>query len=266
MKIGIYQTFPKFGKIEENVHKVCHVLKSMDVDLIVLPELFNTGYQFISNEEVERLAEEVPQGFTTQTLHQMAKAKGCYIVAGLAEKDGFQIYNSAVLIGPPGHMATYRKSHLFFEEKLWFKPGNTGFKVYDIGAARIGMIVCFDWIFPEATRILALKGAQILCHPANLVFSLCQKTMIGRAIENRIFAATANRVGSEQRKSGKPLRFTGLSQIVDPDGNCLFQLSSEGEEVKVTEIDPNRALNKMLTEYNNLMKDRRVDLYKEIIN
>jgi predicted amidohydrolase len=265
MKICVYQTFPEFGKIEENVNKVISVLDNIEADLVVLPELFNSGYQFITKQEVIRLAEEVPQGYTTQALVRVAKAKNFFIVAGLAEKDGSKIYNSGILIGPLGYVATYRKAHLFFEEKLWFNPGNTGFKVYDIGIAKIGMIVCFDWIFPEATRILALKGAQILCQPANLIFTLCQKTMIGRAIENRIFTVTANRIGSEHRKGGKPLTFTGLSQVVDPEGNCLLQLSSDKEEVKVIEIDPDRALSKMFTEYNNLMEDRRVDLYKEII-
>jgi predicted amidohydrolase len=231
-----------------------------------LPELFNSGYQFISKEDVKRFAEAVPQGFTTQALHSVAKEKGFYIVAGLAEKDRFQIYNSAVLIGPSGHIATYRKSHLFFEEKLWFTPGDTGFMVHDIGFAKIGMMVCFDWIFPEVTRILALKGAQILCQPANLIFTLCHKTMVARAIENRIFTITANRVGLEQRNGKKPLTFTGLSQIVDSNGNCLFQLSSDREETRIIEIDPNRALDKMFTEYNNLMEDRRVDLYREIID
>jgi predicted amidohydrolase len=131
--------------------------------------------------------------------------------------------------------------------------------------AKIGMIVCFDWIFPEVTRILALKGAQVICQPANLVFPLCQKTMVVRAIENRVFTVTANRIGSEQRQGKKHLIFTGLSQVINPEGNCLFQLSPDREEAYVAEIDPDRALDKMFTEYNNLMEDRRVDLFKEII-
>lgn len=85
MKIGIYQTFPKFGKIKENVKRVCRVLNSMEADLVILPELFNSGYQFINKEEVKRLSEEVPQGYTTQALLQVAKTKDFYIVAGLAE-------------------------------------------------------------------------------------------------------------------------------------------------------------------------------------
>jgi predicted amidohydrolase len=266
MKIGICQTYPNFGLIQENVNSVCRVLNNMEADLVVLPELFNCGYQFTSKQEVRMLAEEVPQGFTTQALTQIAKAKGLHIVAGLAEKDNFHIYNSAILIGPSGHIATYRKSHLFFEEKLWFDPGNTGFTVHDIGIAKIGMMVCFDWIFPEVARILALKGAQILCQPANLVFTLCQKTMIARAIENRIFTVTANRVGYEERNGRKRLTFTGLSQLVDPEGNCLCQLSKDQEESSVVEIDPDRSLDKMFTEYNHLMEDRRIDLYKEILN
>lgn len=127
--------------------------------------------------------------------------------------------------------------------------------------AKIGIIICFDWIYPETIRILTLKGAQILCQPVNLIFTLCHKTMIARAIENQIFVVTTNRVGSERRRGWKPLVFTGLSQVVDPEGNCLCQLSPGREEAYVIEIDPGRAIDKMFTEYNNLMEDRRVDLF-----
>lgn len=266
MKVGVCQTYPKFGLVHENVNNACRALNNLEADLVILPELFNSGYQFTSKQEAKMLSEEIPEGFTTQALAQIAKEKGFYIVAGLAEKDDFHIYNSAVLIGPSGHMATHRKAHLFFEEKLWFDPGNTEFIVHDIGVAKIGIMICFEWIFPEVARILTLKGVQILCQPANLIFTLCHKTMIARAIENRIFTVTANRVGFEERKDSKRLTFTGLSQIVDPRGNLLCQLSQDQEESSIVEIDPDVASDKMFNEYNHLIKDRRIDLYKEIIS
>lgn len=265
MRIGILQTFPKFGEVEENVNNACRILDNLDADLVVLPELFNSGYQFTSNKEVKSMAEKVPEGFTTQALIQMAKAKKMYIVAGMAEKEGGHIYNSAALVGPGGFLVAYRKSHLFYEEKLWFEPGNTGFCVCDIGLAKIGLMVCYDWAFPEASRILAVKGAQIICQPANLIFTKCHKTMVVRAIENRVFTVTANRVGFEQRKGKKRLTFTGLSQIVNPEGNHLCKLSQDQEEYCVVEIDPDLAIDKMFTEYNHIMEDRRVDLYQEIL-
>jgi predicted amidohydrolase len=265
MKIGICQTLPEFGEIKQNVNNACRILRNMEADLVVLPELFNSGYQFVSKKEAKTLAEEVPQGFTTQTLMEVAKEKAFHIVAGLPEKEGSKVFISAILVGPSGHQGTYRKSHLFFEEKLCFDPGDTGFSVHDIGMAKIGMIICFDWIFPEATRILALKGAQIICQPANLVFTLCQNAMVVRAIENRVFTITANRVGWEQRNGKKRLTFTGLSQAADPEGNRLFQLSSDQEETYIIEIDPDRALNKLFTEHNHLFWDRRVNLYGELL-
>ncbi len=173
-------------------------------DLLVLPELFNTGYLITSKEEIRALAEEVPGGRTTQRLAALAKRSGVHLVAGMAERSGDRIFNAAVLISPSGHVATYRKVHLFFEEKLWFDPGDGEFPVYDIGLCRVGMMVCFDWFFPESARMLALKGAQVICHPSNLVLPYCQTAMVTRCLENRVFAVTCNRTGTEQR-GGKVL-------------------------------------------------------------
>ena len=126
MRVGFLQTFPVFGKKSENVDKAILQMNNLDADLMVLPELFNTGYQFTSREETFALAEKVPDGQTTQALINLAKGKHLYIVAGLAERENDCCYNSAVLVGPNGFIDCYRKLHLFYHEKRWFVPGNAG--------------------------------------------------------------------------------------------------------------------------------------------
>jgi predicted amidohydrolase len=185
-------------------------------------------------------------------------------VAGLAERDGETFYNTSVLVGPSGFIGTYRKVHLFCEEKRWFQPGNLGFPVWNIGTVRVGMMICFDWVFPEAARELALQGADVICHPVNLVLPFCQDAMITRSIENGVFSITANRVGSEARGGRDRLTFTGGSQVVGPRGELLFRLGSDVEAYQEIAIDPALARNKMITAQNHLLEDRRKDQYRQI--
>jgi predicted amidohydrolase len=264
MKAGFVQFSPDFGKVDVNIEKALSLIEKADAELIVLPEFFNTGYLFISTKEASSLAEEIPAGKTSLALCSIARKKKIHIVAGIAEVSAGKLYNSAVLISPSGHIATYRKIHLFNEEKLWFQPGDRGFAVYDIGSCKIGMMICFDWYFPESTRIMAIKGADIICHPANLVLPYCQDAMITRCLENRIYVVTANRTGVEQR-DGKKWRYTGKSQITSPDAQILFRAAEEGDEVGIIEIDVQQARNKRLNKYNDLFADRRVELYQDLI-
>lgn len=257
MKVGFLQTSPVFGKKEENVDNAIHLIKQLDADLVVLPELFNTGYQFTSKEETLALAETVPGGQTTRALINLAKERDLHIVAGLAEQENGRCYNSAVLVGPNGFIGCYRKLHLFYHEKRWFEPGNIELNVYDIGKARIGIMICFDWFFPEVARYLALKGADIISHPANLVLPYCPQAMITRCIENRVFAITANRIGTEKR-SEEALTFIGASQIVGTKGQVLYRASSDRDEARVVEINPEIARDKQVTPMNHLFNDRRL--------
>jgi len=165
-----------------------------------------------------------------------------------------------MLVGPRELIDVYRKAHLFWNEKKVFTPGNTPLKVYDIGGARIGMMICFDWLFPEVTRELAVKGADIICHPSNLVLPHCPAAMITRSLENRVFTITANRVGTERRVKGASLTFIGKSQVTAPDGRVLARAPSRGAWSKVVEIDPKEARKKLLTPVNDVLKDLRVDL------
>jgi len=263
MKVGYVQFRPIFGKKEENLKAILKFLKEgadKMTDLLVLPELCNTGYVFKSEDEVRALSEEVPEGQTTRTLVGFAEEENLYIVAGLCERKDGRFFNSAVLVGPAGLVAIYRKTHLFNEEKLWFSHGNEPFETYEIADARIGMMVCFDWAFPEMLRILALKGAQIVCHPSNLILPYCQKALLGAAIQNKVFIVTANRVGVE-----RGVKFTGMSQILSPSMEILARSGRTSEEVRVIEIDPKKADSKRISNHNDLWSDRRIDLYQPLL-
>lgn len=261
MKAAFVQTSPVFGEVQKNVDRAVSKIEKLDAGLIVLPELYSTGYQFRSKKELLDLAEEVPAGYATKRLIEAAKAKGAYIVAGLAERAGRKAYNSAVLVGPKGLVGTYRKAHLFWDEKKIFTKGDTPFKVYKAGKVRVGIMICFDWLFPEAARTLALRGAEVICHPSNLVLPYCPQAMITRSLENRVFTITANRVGTEERVRGKSLRFIGTSQITAPNGEVLIRAGSKKEETGVAEIDPAFAANKLITPLNDVFRDRRKDLF-----
>ena len=261
MLAGFLQFDPAFGDVKGNVARVSQLLSGKRADLVVLPELFNTGYQFISKDEVRDLSEEIPSGFTTRGLIEFSKEKKLHIVAGIAERDGCSFYNSAILTGPGGFIGVYRKTHLFSEEKLWFSPGDTGFKVWETPIGNIGIMICFDWFFPESARTLSLKGADIIAHPANLVLPYCPEAMRTRCLENRVYAVTANRTGSEQRGGKKRLEFIGTSEIVSPNGEVLSRAERDSEEFGSAEVDVSLARNKNLNPFNNLFKDRRKDFY-----
>lgn len=239
------------------------LLHSSRARLVVLPELFSTGYLFTSREEAEELSEEIPGGKTSRRLADFCREKNIYIVAGIAEKAGRECYNSAALFGPEGHCITYRKIHLFQEEKDWFAPGNLPLSVTSVDDLRVGIMICFDWIFPETARVLSLLGADIICHPANLVLPYCPDAMITRSIENRVYSITANRTGTEER-GGKKLHYIGKSQIVDPLGRRLIQSNEKETTIGETDIESEQARNKNILERNHLMKDRRPEYYRLI--
>jgi predicted amidohydrolase len=126
------------------------------------------------------------------------------------------------------------------------------------------MMVCFDLFYPEVTRILAIKGADVICHPANLVLPYCQDAMRTRSIENKVFSVTANRIGTEKR-GNVSLTFTGKSQIVDPKGEVLASSGERSESLKIVEIDVAEAQDKLVTPNNDLFKDRKISLYKALV-
>ena len=264
LKVAFVQTSPVFGRVKENVNNAVALINKAlgkGANLVVLPELFSTGYQFKTQKEALRYAEDARLGYAAARLTEEARKGNAHIVAGMDERDEYSAYNSSILVGPGGVMGVYRKAHLFWNEKKIFAPGDTAPQVYSIGKARVGMMICFDWLFPEVARTLALKGADIICQPSNLVLPYCPQAMITRSIENRVFTITANRVGTEERINGKPLRFIGQSQIVAPNGDVIWRAGGGREAVKTAEIDVAEARNKNITPLNDVFEDRRTDLY-----
>lgn len=261
MQAGFFQFNTAFGRKQENLEKVRSAARDTSPDLLVLPEFFATGYQFISRDEVADLSEPVPKGETTEFLAGLSREKGIYIVAGLPERDGDIFFNSAVLTGPEGFLGRYRKTHLYFEENLFFAPGNTGFRVWDTKIGRIGIMICFDWFFPESARTLALRGAEVIAHPSNLVLPYCPQSMPVRCLENRVYAVTANRTGREQRGNTQALTFIGQSQITSPQGEIVVRAGIDDEMLGTADLDLSRARDKKLNDFNDLIKDRKPALY-----
>lgn len=260
MRAGVVQFRPEFGDVEGNLEKLLSMIAAEDADLFVLPELALSGYLFESRDEALSLSQD-PLGDDFRDVAALAAARSATIVLGFAERAGDRLYNSSILIPPDGEASVYRKVQLFHNEKTIFEPGDRPPAVVEVGGVRLGMMICFDWIFPEVARTLALKGADILCHSTNLVLPFCQDAMVTRCIENRVFAATSNRVGTESR-AGSELTFTGRSQVVAPRGEILTRAEVEGEGVFVVEIDPMLARDKAITSTNDVLGDRRPGLYE----
>jgi predicted amidohydrolase len=260
IKVGYYQFCPTFGQVERNLSTILHALGGVEADLLVLPELALTGYSFRDRAELEPLAEDPAHSASVRDLTTLCRQRDLHLVTGFAERQGDRLYNSALLIGPQGLQATYRKLHLFGSEKDCFDPGDLPLRVSEVRGVRVGMMICFDWVFPEVARALALGGADLLCHPANLVLTYCQQTMLARCIENGVYAVTANRTGVEARHHGE-LAFTGQSQAAAPRGELLHRASPDADELYVVEIDPERARDKMLAARNDIMADRRPAFY-----
>jgi len=162
IRVGFYQFHPLFGRVKKNLSRVTAALKNVSADIIVLPELAFSGYYFKNRQEVGDLAEEAAKSATVATLVDLCKFKDFYIVTGFAEKENDKYFNSALLLGPEGLIHTYRKIHLFNEENSWFDPGENPLEVHTVRGVQLGMMVCFDWIFPEVVRSLALLGAEVI--------------------------------------------------------------------------------------------------------
>jgi predicted amidohydrolase len=261
LTVAAVQTSPVFGEVRANVDIALRLIPG-GCDLAVLPELFATGYQFRSTAEALALAEEPgdPEAYSLARIAQLAGDTGTTVVAGLCEKAGDGVYNSAILVRPDGTTGLYRKVHLFWDEKSVFRPGDRGFPVFAACGATVGMMICFDWAFPEAARSLALGGAQIIAHPSNLLLPWCPEAMKTRCLENRVAAATANRVGTEDR-TGRALTFNGLSQVVSPLGEVLHRQDGTATGVAVGTVDLAET-DKLFTPRNDLFADRRPDQYR----
>lgn len=261
-RIGYCQYKPKLLDLDTNLNKMEEMLNGIEADLIVLPELATSGYVLNTKDELAIIAEDPKSSKTFDLFRALAKNNNTSYVVGFPEKNGERYYNSCFLMNPDGQYFVYRKTHLFNRETLVFTPGDTGFFVVKAKKeVRIGMMICFDWFFPESARTLALRGAQIIAHPSNLVLPWCQQAMITRTLENRVFAVTANRYGIEKNDDVE-MFFTGQSQITSTMGEILHRDAIETDSVFTVDIEPGLADNKYATEYNHLFQNRRTELYE----
>jgi len=263
MKGAIYQFNPLLGEVEKNIEKMVEAVEKTEADFMVFPELSTSGYLFLSMDEVRPFA-LAPEDERLKPLYEVASRKDIMLVLGFPELAESGVYNSAIAILPDGKHFVYRKTHLFYKEKDAFHAGDTGFFTFEFRDVKFGMMICYDWFYPESARILAKKGAQVLLHVSNLVLpGLGQKGMVVRSLENRVFSFTANRIGTEE-KSGISLRFTGMSQVVNPRGEVLKKASEDDEEIILAEFNPDEALDKQITELNHIFKDRRPEFYADL--
>ncbi len=262
-EIGCLQLAPALGDREATIAKIERLLDGKQLPkVLVLPELCNSGYNFASPEQARELAEPVTDSPFLDFLGGICRESGSFIVTGLNELDGDRLYNTAVLLGPEGVVGKYRKMHLFLNEKDIFTPGDAGLPVFDLGFCRVGMLICFDWIFPEVWRILALKGADIICHSSNLVLpGLAQKGTSVHALINGYYIALANRNGKEGE-----LTFTGLSQVGDPRGEILAAVDAVAETMLAAPVDIDLARDKIITTRNDRLADRRPEEYRALID
>jgi len=262
-QIALIQINPVRKNVDSNIDKIAALISNVKADLIVLPELANSGYLYHEPNDLIPYSEPSDgSGPFLSALKVFSKSSGGMIVSGYAELAGNQLFNSAVAVSPDGVIENYRKIHLFADEKSLFEPGDQGFKVFKWQGVKIGMMICFDWIFPESARTLALSGAQIIAHPANLVLPYCQDAMITRSIENKVFTITANRIGQEVLCE-QTLQFTGGSQITTPQGNVLYRAPGDETAIHTATIDPLQASDKTISHRNNLFDDRRPSIYHD---
>jgi 5-aminopentanamidase len=271
MLCGVAQTAPRLGECARNLETCIAQLEraaAAGCRLVVLPECAISGYMFASDEDAARTAEPI-RGPTTEALERVCARLDLHCVAGLLERDGDRLRNTAVLVGPEGLLGRYRKTHLpCLGVDRFVVPGEDPPDVFETPLGRIGIEICYDLRFPELTRALALRGAEIVVHPTNwpaAVRPLADFLTRARAAENRVFLLTANRVGSEGGT-----KFFGRSQVVDPLGTRLVEAGEEREELVVAEIDPAEAREKDLVivpgEYElHLFGDRRPELYGALV-
>lgn len=260
MKVSIIQNNPIFGKIERNIKELTQLISNAQpAELYILPELAYTGYQFIDRKELSSFAQSAEEA--AQIFIEVAKKRDAAIVFGFPEKTNSDtIFNSSMLLQPDGTKHIYRKTHLFYRETELFEPGDSGFFTVPFRGLNIGLAICFDWFFPESFRTLAKQGADLIAHSSNLVMPYCQKADFTRAIENRVYIATANRIGTEKR-DGEELKFTGGSVAVSPYGEYLVEAPVDTIGDFLFTLKTELSQNKKLNRFNTVLSDIRDDFY-----
>ena len=249
--------------------------------IVCLPELFRSQYFCQSEDHANfALAEEIP-GPTTTELEKVARELNVVIVASLFEKRTAGVYhNTAIIIDADGkYLGKYRKMHIpddpAYYEKFYFAPGDLGFQAWTTGRGKIGVLVCWDQWYPEAARLTALRGAQILFYPTAIGWHPAEKEKYGaaqysawetmqrsHAIANGCFVAAVNRVGHESPVGGAGIEFWGQSLIIAPSGEIIAKGSTDNEEIITAEVEWAQ-VNEYRTHW-PFLRDRRIDAYSGI--
>ncbi len=237
LRAAVVQCAPHLGDVAANLAATLGQIRlagAEGCDLVVFPECALSGYMFKDADGARRCAEPVP-GPSTDQLERVCAETGVHCVLGLLELDGELLRNTAVLVGPGGLVGRYRKSHIAAVGADRFTvPGDEPYAVHDTPIGRIGLQICYDWRFPEITRVLALQGAEVIVHPTNSpapARELAEFLTRARAAENAVFFLMANRCGTEAGTE-----FFGWSQIVDPAGRRLAE-AGDGAAVIVADLD-----------------------------
>ena len=267
-------------EIEENISRAKILIDQAakkGANIILLQELFQTPYFCIQyDEKIFKLAQTFENNKILDEMSKIAKDLNVVLPISFFEKDNNVYFNSIAVINADGNiLGKYRKSHIpdgpGYLEKYYFNPGNTGFKVWETKFGKIGIGICWDQWFPEAARIMALKGAEILFYPTAIGDELMskydsssawQRVMQGHAAANIVPVVASNRIGSETVKD-QTNGFYGKSFICDRTGNIISEASKDKEEIIIAEIDIEE--NHLFRRNWGLFRDRRVDLYKELL-
>ncbi|MBS0849187.1 nitrilase family protein [Citrobacter sp. JGM124] len=272
--VACIQMEPVFSAVKQNVATSIQLIEqaaAQGATLMVLPELCNSGYVFADRAEAWELAEEIPEGTSTQAWLACAQRLGIYLVAGITEREGHDLYNSAVILGPEGFIGRYRKVHLWGDEGLFFTPGNLGFPVFKTAIGTLGCHICYDSWFPESFRLAALQGAEIICIPTNWVpipgqdpkrEAMANILLMAAAHSNSVFVAAANRVGTER---GQP--FIGQSVVVSYTGWPVSgPASADDPQTLLAELNlADARRHRCWNDFNQVLKDRRSDVYDHML-
>jgi N-carbamoylputrescine amidase len=271
VNVAALQFAPVLGQCDSNRDKLVELAtKAFDqqAQLIVAPEACVSGYVFNNRQEATECAESLPDGPTVKALAKLTAKYNGYIVAGLIEKEGELLYNTAVLVGPEGFIGKYRKVHLWDVDNTLYEAGNE-FPVFDLPFGRLGISICYDGMFPEVARIYAAKGVDILCHPTNWVVvpGIAEETnpawvfmAAGQAACSAIIMVCADRIGTE-----RGVTFGGNSCMCGLTGMLAGPAPFAEEAVLLAPVNIMDARRKQVSAWNHLMRDRRTDLYDETL-
>jgi predicted amidohydrolase len=270
IRVVCQQLDPQAGSGAANQRAATEAIReavSRGGDLIVLPELATSGYAFVAAQEAADAALPADAELFEEWRAIIAPA-GAVLVAGFPEPAGTgKPYNSALVMDPSGIRHLYRKTHLWDEEPRWFRPGDDEPVVIDTPAGKVGVLICYDLEFPEMIRTLALRRADVIVAPTNWPVSPRPETerppeignVMAAARLNRVFLACCDRTGTDRH-----ITFTGGSCVIDPDGWIVTERPGRDAGVLVADIDLRRARDKALNENNDVLADRRPELYAAV--